>query len=75
MQVYFGRAAAAERRGGARLCRFTGRPLANALKIASRLRQETTMNLKWIAHRLKMGAWTHVSNCLVQSRKDNEKCQ
>ena len=45
------------------------------VKIASRLRQETTLTLKWIAHRLKMGAWTHVSNCLVQSRKDNEKCQ
>ena len=44
------------------------------VELAWRLRQETTMTLKWIAHRLKMGAWTHVSNCLVQRRKD-EKCK
>jgi hypothetical protein len=29
-----------------------------------RLRQETTMSLKWIAHRLQMGTWTYVSNLL-----------
>ncbi len=34
------------------------------VKIARRLRQETTMTLKWIADRLKMGTWTHVSNRL-----------
>ncbi len=27
------------------------------------------MSLKWIAQRLKMGAWTHVSNLLGQERK------
>jgi hypothetical protein len=32
------------------------------VKIARRLRQETTMTLKWIADRLKMGTWTHVAN-------------
>ena len=34
------------------------------VKLARRLRQETTMTLQWIAHRLKMGTWTHVSNRL-----------
>jgi hypothetical protein len=43
--------------------------------IARRLRQESTMTLKWIAQRLRMGAWTHVSNCLVQRRKQDEKCK
>jgi putative transposase len=43
--------------------------------IAWRLRQESTMTLKWIARRLRMGAWTHVSNCLVQQRKEHEKCK
>ena len=40
--------------------------------MARRLRQQTTMSLKWIARRLKMGTWTYVSNCLVQPE---EKCQ
>jgi len=31
---------------------------------ARRLRRETTMSLKWIARRLQMGSWTHVSNLL-----------
>jgi hypothetical protein len=32
--------------------------------MAERLRQETTMSLKWIAEHLQMGSWTHVSNLL-----------
>jgi hypothetical protein len=32
--------------------------------IAARLRSETTMSLRWIAERLAMGSWTHVSNLL-----------
>jgi REP element-mobilizing transposase RayT len=32
--------------------------------LARRLRQETTMSLKWIARRLHMGSWTYVSNLL-----------
>ena len=32
--------------------------------IARRLRQESTMSLKWIAKRLEMGSWTYVSNLL-----------
>ena len=42
------------------------------LKIALRLRQETTMSLKWIAQRLKMGTWTYVSNLLVLQRKSQK---
>lgn len=38
------------------------------VRIARRLRQETTMTLVWIARRLQMGAWTHVSNLLGQQR-------
>ena len=34
------------------------------VKAARRLRQETTMTLKWIAQRLHMGSWTYVSNLL-----------
>ena len=34
------------------------------VRIARRLRQETTMTLAWIARRLHMGVWTHVSNLL-----------
>ena len=32
--------------------------------LVRRLRQETTMSLKWIAQRLHMGSWTYVSNLL-----------
>jgi len=38
------------------------------LKIAWRLRQETTMTLRWIALNLHMGSWTYLSNCLSQQR-------
>lgn len=34
------------------------------IRIAKRLREETTMTLKWIAERLNMGTWTHVANRL-----------
>jgi hypothetical protein len=36
--------------------------------IARRLRQETTMTLAWIGQRLRMGAWTHVSNLLRRGK-------
>ena len=32
--------------------------------LARELRSQTTMSLKWIARRLQMGSWTHVSNLL-----------
>jgi putative transposase len=43
-----------------------GRPKGHPDKvaIARRLRQESTMSLKWIARRLQMGSWTYVSNLL-----------
>jgi len=34
------------------------------LKLALRLRSETTMTLKWIAQRLQMGTWTHLNHLL-----------
>jgi hypothetical protein len=34
--------------------------------LARARRSETTMSLKWIARRLEMGSWTHVSNLLRQ---------
>ena len=39
------------------------------VRIAARLRQETTMSQKWIAVHLDMGSWTHVSNLLGAQRK------
>ncbi len=34
--------------------------------LASEVRAQTTVSLKWIADQLKMGSWTHVSNLLRQ---------
>jgi len=34
------------------------------VKLARRLRKETTMSLKWIARELNMGSWTYVCNLL-----------
>ena len=34
------------------------------VKLGRRLRAETTMTLRWIADRLRMGSWTYVSNLL-----------
>jgi hypothetical protein len=45
------------------------------VQLAGQLRSRTTMTLKWIAQRLTMGAWTYVSNCLVQKRKRERGCQ
>jgi len=42
------------------------------IKLAARLRQETTMTLKWIARRLQMGAWTHLNKRLYEQRKKAE---
>jgi len=40
---------------------------AEKIRIARRIRRETTMSLKWIAASLAMGTWTYVANCLCQS--------
>jgi len=37
------------------------------VRIARRLRGETTMTLKWIAQRLRMGSWTYVANNLYRT--------
>jgi putative transposase len=39
------------------------------IAVAVRLRQETTMTLKWISQRLQMGAWTHLNKRLYEERK------
>ena len=39
------------------------------VKIAKRLRGETTMSLKWVANELEMGAWAYVSGLLSLDRK------
>ena len=38
------------------------------VKLAARLRAETTMSLKWIAEHLSMGSWTYVSNLLAKTK-------
>jgi hypothetical protein len=43
------------------------------VKLAMRLRAETTMTLKWIAARLKMGSWTHVNHLLYWHRRGELK--
>jgi len=40
----------------------------NKVRMAVRLRRETTMTLKWIAEHLAMGSWTNVSNLLAAER-------
>ena len=43
--------------------------------LARRLRQETTMSLKWIAERLHMGSWTYVSNLLNEQPQTHPQAQ
>ena len=43
------------------------------VRMALRLREETTMTLKWVADALHMGAWTHVSNLLSQERQKRRR--
>jgi len=47
---------------------LVARPKSDPQKVALArdLRSQTTMSLKWIARRLEMGSWTHVSNLLRQ---------
>jgi hypothetical protein len=39
------------------------------VRLAARIRMETTTSLKWIAQHLEIGSWTHVSNLLGARRK------
>jgi hypothetical protein len=43
--------------------------------MARRLRQETTMSLKWIARRLGMGSWTYVFNLLNEKPQTATLCK
>jgi hypothetical protein len=45
---------------------------ARKVRIAERLRRETTMTLAWIGHHLYMGAPGHVS-CLLYRKESNQK--
>src|ERR1041385_4679153 len=40
--------------------------------VASRLRSQTSVSLRWIANRLEMGTWTHGSNLLGRSSVNSE---
>ena len=42
------------------------------VKLALRLRTETTMTIKWIAERLQMGSWTRVNHLLYRPRKKSK---
>jgi hypothetical protein len=39
------------------------------LKLAVRLRAETTVTVKWIAQRLRMGTWTYLDSLLYRQRR------
>lgn len=41
--------------------------------LARELRAQTTVSLKWIARRLQMGAWSHVSNLLSKANRANSE--
>jgi REP element-mobilizing transposase RayT len=53
----------------ARALRQAGKGDERKVRLAARIRKETTMSLKWIAQHLEMGSWTHVSNLLGARRK------
>ena len=42
------------------------------VKLAQRLRDETTMTLQQIATRLSMGSWTYVSNLLRSANRSGQ---
>jgi REP element-mobilizing transposase RayT len=45
---------------------------AQKVRLAQRLRAETTIPLKWIARALHMGTWTYVANRLQHARRASE---
>ena len=45
------------------------------VRIASRLRPETTMTLEWIADRLCMGAATHVASLLQRHNQEGRNSE
>ena len=46
---------------------------AEKLKLAVRLRRETTMTVKWIAERLRMGTPTHLAHLLYWHKRGGKK--
>ena len=44
------------------------------VKLARRLRAQTTMRLAWIAHRLRLGSWTYTANLIYENgtKKKNQ---
>jgi hypothetical protein len=42
------------------------------VELALRLRQETTLPLKWIAEHLHMGTWDYLSRLLYKARKEQD---
>ncbi len=51
-------------------CQLTERRKGDKDKVAlaRRLRGETRMTLAWIARRLRLGSWSHVSNLLRKTK-------
>jgi REP element-mobilizing transposase RayT len=43
------------------------------VKLALQLREETTMTIKWIAERLRMGTWTHANHQLYWQARNKSK--
>ena len=43
------------------------------LKLAVRLRAETSVTVKWIAQRLRMGTWTHLNNLQYWQRRESSR--
>jgi REP element-mobilizing transposase RayT len=43
------------------------------VRVAARLRAETTMTLKWIAERLRMGSWKHLNGRLYEHRTKSRR--
>jgi len=43
------------------------------LKLAVRLRAETSVTVKWIAQRLRMGTWTHLNHLLYWQRRETTR--
>ncbi|MBU6410985.1 MAG: transposase [Verrucomicrobiota bacterium] len=45
------------------------------VRLALRLRKETTMTLKWIAERLAMGSWKYLNGRLYEQRRESKSKQ
>jgi hypothetical protein len=45
------------------------------VRVARRLRAETTVSLKWIAQRLEMGCWTHAANPIYDKQKSTQRAK